>query len=157
MTTTELDRLGDALAHGIDRDLRGSRRRTRRFVALAATLAVAVPAVAYGAVRLIDNGSVAASMPAGAAIFAGQTPTCVAVTDGVEYRCTLAHPPVQEVQDFKGTVEPTVDATKHVNGGCRSLDSAGIQWECYLGRKAVEEQIVGPGFLGEYAPAPGHG
>ena len=44
-----------------------------------------------------------------------------------------------------------------MNGGCRSLDSAGLQWECYLGRKAVDEQIIGPGFLGEYAPPPGHG
>ena len=157
MTTAELDRLGDALAEGIDRELRGSRRRTRRFVALAGALAVAVPAVAYGAARLIDSGSVAASMPAGAAIFAGQTPTCVAVTDGVEYRCTLTRPPVQEVQDFKGTVEPTVDASKHVNGGCRSLDSAGLHWECYLGETAVDEQIIGPDFLGEYAPGPGHG
>jgi hypothetical protein len=157
MTTTELERLGEALTHGVDRELRGSRRRTRRLAALAAALAVTVPAVAYGAARLIDNGSVAASMPAGAAIFAGQTPTCVAVTDGVEYSCTLAHPPVQEVQDFKGTVEPTVDATKHVNGGCRSLDSAGLHWECYLGQKAVDEQIISSDFLGQYAPAPGHG
>ena len=157
MTTTELGRLGDALAHGIDRELSGLRRRRRRLVALGAALAVAVPAVAYGAARLIDNGSVAASMPAGAAIFAGQTPTCVAVTAGVEYRCTLAQPPVQEVQDFKGTVEPTVGASKHVNGGCRSLDSAGLHWECFLGQKAVDEQIIGRDFLGQYAPEPGHG
>ena len=30
-------------------------------------------------------------------------------------------PPAPEVSDWKGTVEPTVDATSHVNGGCRSL------------------------------------
>ena len=57
----------------------------------------------------------------------------------------------------KGTVEPTVDATKHVNGGCRSLDSEGTEWRCYLGQAAVEQRIIGPGFLGEYAPSPGVG
>jgi hypothetical protein len=113
--------------------------------------------VAYGAVRLIDTHTVAASMPAGAAIFEGRTPTCTVVTQDVEYHCTLDRPPVQEVQDFKGTVEPTVDATKHVNGGCRGLDSAGLEWQCYLGAKAVDEQIISQGFLGEYAPSPGHG
>jgi hypothetical protein len=54
-------------------------------------------------------------------------------------------------------VEPTVDATKHVNGGCRSLRTDGLEWQCYLGRAAVDEKIIGAGFLGEYAPSPGQG
>ena len=54
-------------------------------------------------------------------------------------------------------MEPTVDATEHVNGGCRSLTSDGISWECYRGEEAVRQQIVSEGFLGEYAPSPGHG
>ena len=62
-----------------------------------------------------------------------------------------------EVSDWKGTVESTVDATKHVNGGCRALQSDGLAWECYLGQAAVDQQIVGQGFLGQYAPEPGHG
>ena len=49
------------------------------------------------------------------------------------------------------------DATKHVNGGCRSLTSDGRQWRCYIGEAAVEQQIIGPDFLGEYAPSPGVG
>ena len=44
---------------------------------------------------------------------------------------------------MKGTVESTVDATKHVNGGCRSLRSDGLEWECYLGQTAVDQQIIG--------------
>ena len=65
--------------------------------------------------------------------------------------------PAPEVSDWKGTVEPTVDATKHVNGGCRSLRSDGREWECYLGQAAVAQQIIGPKFLGEFAPSPGQG
>jgi hypothetical protein len=44
-----------------------------------------------------------------------------------------------------------------VNGGCRSLASDGKTWECYIGQKAVDEQIIGQGFLGQYAPTPGVG
>jgi hypothetical protein len=62
-----------------------------------------------------------------------------------------------EVSDWKGTVEPTVDATKHVNGGCRSLAPDGREWECYIDRAAIDQKIVGVGLLGEYAPSPGVG
>jgi hypothetical protein len=61
------------------------------------------------------------------------------------------------VPDWKGTVEATVDASKHVNGGCRSLDSAGTEWRCYIGRAAVDQRIIGPDLLGAYAPQPGVG
>ncbi|MGH2873378.1 MAG: hypothetical protein ACRDL5_13080, partial [Solirubrobacteraceae bacterium] len=55
--------------------------------------------------------------------------------------------------DWTGTVEPTVDATKHVNGGCRAQNAAGTAWECYLGQAAVQQKIIGQGFLGQYAPS----
>jgi hypothetical protein len=41
--------------------------------------------------------------------------------------------------------------------GCRSLRSEGLEWECYLGQAAVDEQIIGQGFLGEYSSGPGAG
>jgi hypothetical protein len=62
-----------------------------------------------------------------------------------------------EATNWKGTVEPTVDATKHVDGGCRALNSAGTVWDCYIGEAAVRQSIIGQGFLGAYAPAPGVG
>jgi hypothetical protein len=30
-------------------------------------------------------------------------------------------------------------------------------WQCYIGRAAVEQQIISADFLGEYAPTPGVG
>jgi hypothetical protein len=75
----------------------------------------------------------------------------------VEYHCVLAKAPAHEVSDWKGTVEPTVDASKHVNGGCRSLNAGGTEWRCYVGEEAVKQRIIGPGLLGEYAPSPGVG
>ena len=65
--------------------------------------------------------------------------------------------PAPEVEDWKGTVEPTVDRTKHVNGGCRSLVSDGTVWQCYLGPEAVRQQIVSDGFLGQQVEGPGRG
>jgi hypothetical protein len=59
--------------------------------------------------------------------------------------------------NWTGTVEPTVDATKHVDGGCRSLNAKGTSWECYIGEAAVKQSIISQGFLGDYAPAPGVG
>jgi hypothetical protein len=74
------------------------------------------------------------------------------------YHWTIDRAPANpEIADLKGTVEPTVDATKHVNGGCRSLRSDGREWQCYIGRAAVQQQIIGAGVLGEYAPAPAVG
>jgi len=120
-----------------------------------------VTAVLGGAAAIaadqLTTTDVAKSLPAGTAALIGTDPTCTVVAKNVEYRCVLAKPPAPEVSDWKGAVEPTVDATKHVNGGCRALQSDGLQWECYLGQAAVDQQIISQGFLGQYAPEPGHG
>ena len=163
--TTTLDRLGDALEGAARAELtpasEAGRPRRRRFssrVAIAvAVLAVLIPGVALAASQLIGTDAVEQSLPAGTLALAGTNPTCTVVVQAVEYLCTLERPPAPEVSDWKGTVEPTVDATKHVNGGCRSLTSDGREWRCYLGQAAVDQQIIGPDFLGEYAPSPGVG
>lgn len=162
----ELRRLGDALQRAAARDLAAApapaprlrRRLTRgRVAVLAAVAAVVVSGAAYAGTRLVDDGTVAASMPAGTLALAGTEPSCTVVREGVEYHCTLARPPAPEVSDWTGTVEPTVDATEHVNGGCRSLDAAGTEWQCYLGAEAVRQRIIGADFLGEPASGPGAG
>lgn len=137
---------------------RGSLRRSRRLLLVLAALAVAVPGIAYAASALIGPEEVAASLPAGTRMLQGTEPICTVVKQDVEYRCTLSRPPANpEVADLLGTTEPTVDATRHVNGGCRSLASDGSVWQCYVGEAAVEQKIIGPDFLGEYAPVPGVG
>lgn len=161
---TTLHRLGDALERATEADLPSQRtatprrRRVSTRVAVAAVaLAIVVPGVAFAATRLVGTEEVEQSLPAGTLSLAGTNPTCTVVRQDVEYHCVLEHAPAPEVSDWKGTVEPTVDATKHVNGGCRSLTSDGREWQCYVGEVAVEQGIIGPGFLGEYAPAPGVG
>jgi hypothetical protein len=159
--TTQLSKLGDALEDAAAADLASHSTRRRlaspRLAVALAVLAVAVPGVALAATALIRSDEVARSLPAGTLSLAGTSPTCTVVSQDVEYHCTLAHAPAPEVSDWKGTVEPTVDASKHVNGGCRSLASDGREWECYIGSAAVEQKIVSQGFLGEYAPNPGSG
>ena len=155
--TKRLDRLGDALEAAASRSLATPKRPRRAVVAVALAALVLVPAAAIAGSKLISNDEVASSMPAGTLSLAGTDPTCTTVKDGVEYHCVLAKAPAPEVADWIGTVEPTVDTTKHVNGGCRSLNTAGTSWECYLGQAAVDQQIIGAGFLGEFAPSPGVG
>jgi len=157
----QLSELGDALERAARDDLaRKSERRRRvprKLVLAAAAVVVAVPGLAIAAGHLIGNEEVARSLPQGTLALAGTNPTCTVVVQDVEYHCTLERAPAPEISDWKGTVEPTVDASKHVNGGCRSLRSDGREWECYLGEAAVDQKIIGAGFLGEYAPSPGRG
>ena len=156
MTDHSLTTLGDALQRATAADLAGTRRHRRLVVALVAA-AVILPGGAIAASQLIGTDEVARSIPAGTLSLAGTQPTCTVVRENVEFDCTLARAPRPEVSDWKGTVEPTVDDTKHVNGGCRSLQSDGRHWRCYLGQEAVRQKIIGPRFLGDYAPSPGVG
>jgi hypothetical protein len=167
----DLVRLGDALEHAGARDLdaagipvaaaRPARRRPtrwrRRIVLVGIAAAILIPAVAVAAGQLIGGDEVAASMPAGTLSLAGTEPTCTVVKENVEFHCILARPPAPEVSDWKGTVEATVDASSHVNGGCRSLVSEGTEWQCYIGQAAVDQQIIGQELLGQVSQGPGRG
>ncbi len=138
-----------------------ARRRRRRTIAGAlAALAIVVPGAALAANALITNEDVATSIPSGTWALMGTHPTCTTIRADIEFDCTLAKPPrTGDIAPggWAGTVEPTVDRTKHVNGGCRSQTADGTRWRCYIGQEAVRQEIIGPDFLGEYAPAPGRG
>lgn len=63
-------------------------------------------------------------------------PTCAALREGVEYECVFAESP------RVGGVVRTVDATGHVNGGCRSQNAVETFWICYFDGAAVHHQVV---------------
>lgn len=164
---SSLESLGDALELAAARDLaarpgaprRPRRRFSRRLVVGLVSAAVAIPALAVAAGQLVDEGTVADSLPAGTRALIGTDPSCTVVREDVEYHCTLARAPSTEGAplDWTGTVEPTVDATSHVNGGCRALRADGREWRCYIGEAAVTQKIIGPDFLGERSLGPGSG
>ena len=158
-TTTErpdLDRLGDALTAGADRDLRRRRHPVRR-VAVALAILIIVGTGTAAAAGVFSPHQVAAGMPAGAVIFDQTDPTCVA--DGSVFHCTLAKAPFPEgavdASDYTGTKEVLVVAGK-VAGGCIGVDAAGMSWDCYVGQDAVDHEIITKDFLGEPA-GPGIG
>jgi hypothetical protein len=166
--TADLDprlaRLGDALLDATRADLAAAGRRARvrvprRLAVGLVAAAIAIPGAAVAATQLFGPGDVARSIPAGTLMLQGTEPTCTVVRDQVEYRCTLNRAPHGEIApgQFHGTVEPTVDAHGTVNGGCRSLTADGRTWECYLGQTAVDQQIIGPDFLGTHSAGPGAG
>jgi hypothetical protein len=165
---TQLTDLGDALERAVAVKIQGApapsrvrRWRSPRVAALVAVVAVAVPAGTYAATVLLSNSQVAVSMPAGALSLAGTNPTCTTVVANVEYHCTLSSAPSNDggpaAGQWLGTLEPTVDASKHVNGGCRSLNGPGTIWECYIGEAAVTQNIIGETILGNYVSSPGSG
>lgn len=166
--TADLDprlaRLGDALLDATRADLaavgrHGRARGRRRLAGCLVAAAITIPGVAVAANQVFGPEDVARSLPAGTLMLQGTEPSCMAVRDQVEYRCTLSRAPRGEIAPgrFKGTVEPTVDAHGTVNGGCRSLSADGRTWACYLGRAAVDQQIIGPDFLGSHSAGPGVG
>jgi hypothetical protein len=161
-----LQQLGNALYAATAIDVRRSpaparSRRRRRAVVALVTAVIAIPGAALAASALISPSQVAQSIPQGTLALLNTHPTCTTVTAGVEYDCTLRSAPSTdggpEPGQWLATVEPTVDATKHVNGGCRSLNAAGTHWRCYIGQEAVRQQIIGAGFLGQYSSGPGVG
>ena len=155
--TDRLSAIGDDLERAARKDLRRHTARRRRILGGAAALAILIPSGALAA-GLLSTEDVERSLPAGTKFLVGTTPKCDVVKEGVEYHCTISGHFESEIDgSLKGTVEPTVDASKHVNGGCRSLTDDGREWSCYVGQEAVRQQIIGPDFLGEYAPSPGVG
>jgi hypothetical protein len=167
MMTTEkarerLDDLGAALHAAATADLAlGSRRRRRRTAAGALVIAaIVLPGAALAADALISGDDVARSIPSGTWALMGTQPRCTTVRANVEYDCVLARAPREgdvAAGAWKGTVEPTVDRAKRVNGGCRALAADGTHWRCYIGQEAVRQRIIGAGFLGKSAPTPGVG
>jgi len=157
----KLDRLGDALEQAATADLASTpgrmRRPRRRILLVAAALALALSAGGAIAGALLSTSDVSRSIVAGGFIFQGTHPDCTMVTEGVEYHCTLDKPPLPEITDFKGTVYQTVDATQHVNGGCRGLTSNGLVWQCWIGEAAVKQKIISEDFLGEVQTVPAVG
>ena len=155
--TETLDRLGDALEAATRRNATVRKRSRRGLIAAAVAAVVLVPAAAIAGAKLISNDDVASSLPAGTLSLAGTEPTCTTVKDGVEYRCVLAKAPAPEVSDWKGTVEPTVDKTKHVNGGCRSLNSAERRGSATSARRRSTSRSSAPASSASSPRAAGQG
>jgi hypothetical protein len=154
--------LGDALHAAARADLAHTERRRRRRTlggVLAAT-AIVLPGAALAANALITGDDVADSIPKGTLVLMGTDPRCTTVRANVEFDCVLSTVPKEgdvAAGAWNGTVEPTVDRSRHVNGGCRSLNAQGTHWRCYIGEEAVRQNIVGAGLLGQFAPTPGRG
>jgi hypothetical protein len=87
----------------------------------------------------------------GGALLQGVEPSCTTL-DSIVYDCTItAYPEPAEI-DMTGYAAIIVDDTSHVSGGCRARSADALQWMCYVGQRAVDEQIVGPNFIGDWAP-----
>lgn len=169
----ELDHLGDALESAIRLQLARTapaptpvavrRTRGRRAALVAAaclgTLAAGVGVAAASGVW--DREDVAAGLSMSDVELAGSAARCAPVTGTTDtFDCTLLRPEDAKdlpSDDVRGWNVVLNDDEGFVAGGCRSLDADGSSWRCFVGEKSVDEKIIGPDFLGEYAPGPGVG
>jgi hypothetical protein len=118
-------------------------------VALAAGIGVAAAA------GLLTPEDVAFQLQFSDVLLADSHVECEPVDGTVdEFTCTLDERP-DTLADL-GTVA-TNDEKGYINGGCRPVNIEDTEWACFLGQRAVEEKIIGPDFLGQYAPGPGVG
>jgi hypothetical protein len=148
------------ISHEMDRPGRKRRplgRTTKGVLLLAAVTALLVP-TAVVATSLLTPHDVAVGMPGGSYVFTGTNPTCVVVTDGVEYRCTLAHAPtVETVPDYTGAKQLLEGTDKTITGGCIGANRDGLHWECFIGDAAVQHGILVKSMLGQPLTGPSRG
>jgi hypothetical protein len=97
-------------------------------------------------------------LPGGSATFIGTHPTCTQTNDQ-RFQCLLKSAPSVEYIDgsYLGAKMPSVDASKHIDGGCIATSADGLAWDCYLGQTAVDHGILDASLLGRYEPTPSHG
>lgn len=141
-----------------------ARRLSRlRIAVVAAVLAVATVGTALGA-RLLTESDVERYLPQGSVVFIGTDPQCTAVDEGTVYRCRLVRTPSRMTVTgengepaFRGTKFGTVDDDDRVNGGCVALNQPGTDWLCYLGERAVAEDVIDAGVLGRKQAGPAAG
>jgi hypothetical protein len=92
-------------------------------------------------------------LPAGGRIL-GIVPSCTS-TDSVVYDCTIPEfpePGVGTAVDYTDFGTVIVDDTSHVSGGCRSTVADATRFTCYVGQRAIDENVVHPEGLGEWSP-----
>jgi hypothetical protein len=160
----------DALRHTIvstPLETSAAARRSNRRLPSRRTLALVVAAIVMLGVV---GGGLAASglfkspaqenqgLPDGSAIFIGTHPACTTVS-AEQFHCVLQSKPTVEVlaDGYLGAKMTTVDATKHVDGGCVARSDDGLVWDCYLGQAAVDQGILAARLLGEYLAGPTSG
>lgn len=145
------DRCAKASKHAVD----------RQFVDWAARL---LPSITPQPGSPMSPETVERGMPAATVILAGTQPECT-TTDSEVFTCTLTNPPfwdggpiLDEVAiDYTAMAHSFVDDDSKVAGGCRASDASGMHWTCYVGQRAVAEDIVSADFLGEFSTGPASG
>jgi hypothetical protein len=141
-----LQRLGEQLVAVSDELNSGRRKRprraSRRIVVSVVVAALAVPAAAIAAVKLITPAQVAQSLPAGEVLLEGTQPRCTALVAGSQYHCVLAKAPGAQPGGWAGANELTENSGGDVSGACISQDSSGTVWTCYVGQAAVDHGLV---------------
>ena len=86
------------------------------------------------------------------AVLNGVVPSCIATADPDVFECSIdAFPEPLGTIDYTGYTSVIVDDTSHVFGGCRATNSDATEYLCHVGDRAVDEDAVHSGRLGQYS------
>ena len=133
------------------------RRRRRRRIGGAAALAVARSRAARSPPACSSSEDVARSMPAGTKFLVGTDADVHVVKEGVEYHCTIKGHFKSEIDDLRArSSRPWTRPSTSTAAAARCTATA-ASGAATSARRPSRQQIIGPGFLGEYAPSPGVG
>ena len=134
-----------------------NRKRSRRIAVIGAVAVLGIGGAAAAAVSTMSSDEVSQGLPGGSMIFQGTNPSCTSA-DNIVFQCTLASAPTQEVEDdYTNSAQLFVDADLNIAGGCRGQSADGLHWTCYLGQRAVDEEILAADLLGQHEAGPGRG
>jgi hypothetical protein len=93
-------------------------------------------------------------LPSGGLHLGGQVPVCSRLATDT-YRCTLPKPfdpSFPDALNDVGMAELYVDDSAIVSGGCRTTTPDAHEWLCYVGKRAVDENIISGALLGSPGP-----
>jgi hypothetical protein len=145
------------LARRARRSYMPQRRMLAVSVAMLAVLVAVGAGIAAGVLKTTSQEEV--GLLNGAATFAGTHPVCKQLA-AEHFRCVLETAPTEltfsDGASYRGVKMESVDATKHVDGGCVAISDDGRAWDCYLGQEAVRRGIIDSGYLGQFVPVPPH-
>jgi hypothetical protein len=137
----------------------GRGRMTRRGIVAIAVLATFGAGTAAAAMVGLSSDDVSRGLPGGSKIFEGTAPSCTSAAGNANiFHCALANAPTFEIlDDYTGTLEPFIDSSSLVAGGCISNTADGLDWTCYAGQLAVDKGVIGQELLGQHQNGPSQG
>ncbi len=113
-----------------------------------------LPTTTNGPTTVVPPTTAPHDLPTGGMVLGGQVPSCSQIATDT-YRCVLPNPfdaSMPDALNEVGMTEYYLDDSGVVTGGCRTTTANSSEWLCYVGQRAVDEDIISGALLGTRQP-----